>query len=156
MNLLSAVAVYGGSALIGFGIGGFVVTNLVLAGLLLVLARLIGKRNQGVIRQNLGNLPPRVGLPLPDMDIRSGEISGMELHEDTFLDPDEGDALRYHALGDSDGDLPEWVKLDAFRQRFEFRPPPDSEGSIEIKVVARDFDGAEAETSFRLRYTPEN
>ena len=108
------------------------------------------------IRQNLGNLPPRVGLPLPDMDIRSGEISGLELHEDTFLDPDEGDALKYLAFHQLDKDLPRWVKFDALRRRFEFRPPPDSSGSIEIRVVARDFDGAEAETSFKVNYSAED
>lgn len=152
-DVLSAAAVYVGSALIGFGISGFVMTNIVLAILLMGLARLIGKRNQGVIRQNLGNLPPRVGLPLPDMDIRSGEISGLEMHEDTFLDPDEGDALRYQAFRGSDRDLPKWVKFDPLHRRFEFRPPPHSEGSIEIRVVARDFDGAEAETRFRVNYS---
>ena len=154
-DVLSAGAVYIGSALVGIGIGGFVVTNLVFAVVLLGLASLIGKRNQGVIRQNLGNLPPQVGLPLPDMDIRSGEISGMELHEDTFLDPDEGDALRYHAYYQMDRDLPRWVRFDALRRRFEFRPPPESEGSIEIRVVARDFDGAEAETRFKVNYSSE-
>ena len=106
-----------------------------------------------VIRQNLGNLPPRVGLPLPDMDIRSGEISGLDLHEDTFLDPDEGDALRYLAFRESDGELPRWVKFDALHRRFEFRPPPESKGSIEIRVVARDFEGAEAETRFTVHYS---
>ena len=155
-DVLSAAAVYVGSALIGFGVSGFVMTNLVLAIVLLGLARLIGKRNQSVIRQNLGNLPPRVGLPLPDMDIRSGEISGFEMHEDTFLDPDEGDALRYQAFRGPDRDLPKWVRFDPLHRRFEFRPPPDSEGSIEIRVVARDFDGAEAETRFTVNYSSDD
>jgi hypothetical protein len=75
------------------------------------------------------------------------------MHEDTFLDPDEGDALRYHAFRGPDRDLPKWVKFDPLHRRFEFRPPPDSEGSIEIRVVARDFDGAEAETRFTVNYS---
>lgn len=151
-DVFSAIAVFVGSALLGFGVGGFVITNLLLAALMFGLARLIGRRNQGVIRQNLGNLPPRVGLAPPDLDILSGEISGLQMDEDTFLDPDEGDALRYQAYSQVDGSLPRWVKFDALHRRFEFLPPPGSEGSIEIRVVARDFEGAEAEATFRVTY----
>jgi AAA family ATP:ADP antiporter len=153
-DVLSAGAVYLGSAVIGIGLIGFVATNFLLAVVLLWLARVIGRQNQGVIEQNLGNLPPRVGLPLPDMDIPSGELSGFQMHEDTFFDPDEGDALKYLAFRSPEGNLPRWVKFDPLHRRFEFHPPEGSEGSVEIRVVARDFDGAEAESRFRVNYGP--
>ena len=153
-DVLSALAVYVGSALIGIGLAGFVLTNFLLAFALFWVARTIGLQNKEVIKENLGNLPPQVGLPLPDMDVTAGEISGFVMHEDTFFDPDEGDALKYHAYQHPNANLPRWVKFDAYRRRFEFHPPPGSEGSVDIRVVARDFDGAEADLSFRVNYSP--
>jgi AAA family ATP:ADP antiporter len=153
-DVLSAVAVYVGSTLVGIGLAGFIVTNLVLAAILFWFAWLIGNRNQGVIEENLGNLPPQVGLPLPDMDIPAGKVSDLVMREDTFYDPDEGDALKYHAYSHFKGGLPAWVKFDALHRRFEFAPPAGSEGSAHIRVVATDFDGAEAELSFRVNFSP--
>jgi AAA family ATP:ADP antiporter len=151
-DVLSALAVLIGSSLLGLGLTGFVATNLVLAIVMFWFSRIIGRRNQIVIEENLGNLPPQVGLPLPDMDIAAGEISQMVLHEDSFLDPDEGDALRFMAYQDFDNNLPRWVRFDPLHRSFEFRPPPGSNGELEIRVVARDFDGLEAEASFRIRF----
>ncbi len=153
-DVLSAAAVYVGSVLVGISLTGFVLTNFLLALVLFWVARIIGRRNEGVIQENLGNLPPQVGLPLPDMDIPAGEISRMEMHEDTFFDPDEGDALKYVAFQSPTSNLPRWVKFDALHRRFEFHPPPGSAGTVEIRVVARDFDGAEAEANFTVKYAP--
>ncbi len=153
-DVLSALAVYVGSSLIGIGLSGFIVTNLLLAALLFWFAWLIGNRNKGVIEENLGNLPPQVGLPLPDMDIPAGAVSDLVMHEDTFFDPDEGDALKYLAYSHPSSGLPGWVKFDALHRRFEFSPPAGAEGSARIRVVARDFDGAEADLSFTVSYSP--
>ena len=105
-----------------------------------------------MIERNLGNLPPQVGVPLPDMDVRAGEISQFELDEDTFFDPDEGDALKYLAYQHFDGELPRWIRFDPFHRRFEFHPPAGAEGTVEIRVVAKDFDGAEANLTFKVNY----
>ena len=79
-------------------------------------------------------------------------ISSFSMHEDSFIDPDEGDALKYLAFMQFDNNLPGWVRFDAFHRRFEFRPPEGTEGTMEIRVVARDFDGLEAESIFEVRY----
>ena len=151
-DVLSAGLVFLGSAVIGIGLTGFILTNLVLAAILFWFSRVIGKRNQEVIRENIGNLPPTVGIPLPDMDIPAGVISHFSLHEDSFVDADEGDALKYLAFTQFDNNLPNWVRFDAFHRRFEFHPPLGTEGTMEIRVVARDFDGLEAESTFEVRY----
>jgi AAA family ATP:ADP antiporter len=155
-DVFSAMAVFIGASLLGLGLSGFVIANLLLAVLMFWVSRIIGRRNQSVIEANLGNLPPQVGLPLPDMDIPAGEISRLVLHEDSFLDPDEGDALKYLAFQGVDNNLPRWVRFDSLHRTFEFRPPPGSTGEIEIRVVARDFDGLEAEASFKVRFTDSN
>jgi AAA family ATP:ADP antiporter len=151
-DLLSAAAVFLGSAVIGMQLSGFVVVNMVLAVLLFWFSWIIGKRNQSVIEQNFGNVPPQIGMPLPDMDITAGEISQFVMDEDTFVDADEGDALKYMAFAGPGEKLPSWVEFDALSRRFSFAPPPGSEGKLEINVVARDYDGLEAQASFTVRY----
>jgi AAA family ATP:ADP antiporter len=151
-DVLSAIAVFVGSSVLGLQLGGFVITNLVLAAILLRFSVIIGNRNRDVIAQNFGNLPPQVGVPLPDMDIPSGEITQLVMNEDSFFDPDEGDALKYLAYLHFDKPLPRWVRFDPLHRRFEFQPPPGESGTIEIRVVARDFDGLEAESSFKVSY----
>jgi AAA family ATP:ADP antiporter len=153
-DVLSALAVYLGSAVLGFGLLGFVFANLCLAVVMLGFAWIIGNQNRGVIRENLGNLPPQVGLPLPDMDIPAGAISDFVMDEDTFYDPDEGDALKYQAYMNFDGSLPRWIKFDPLHRRFEFNPPAGTEGNVTIRVVAKDFDGAEADMEFQVSYSP--
>ena len=152
-DVLSAVAVFMASSVLGLGLMAFVLTNAMLAVVLFWFSWIIGKRNQEVIAENFGNLPPQVGMPLPDMDIRAGEISQFVLQEDTFYDPDEGDALRYKAFLSSGGELPRWVRFDPLNRRFRLQPPAGSSGTIEIRVIARDFDGLEAEMSFEVHYT---
>ena len=152
-DVLSALGVFVASNLIGIGLLGFVITNAALAAVLLWFGWIIGSRHRDVIKENHSNLPPQVGLPLPDMDIYSGEISQLQMHEDTFFDPDEGDALKYLAFQHPNGNLPPWVRFDSLHRRFEFRPPPDMEGTVEIRVVAKDFDGLEADSSFKVNYS---
>jgi AAA family ATP:ADP antiporter len=151
-DVLSAGAVFLGSAVLGLGLTSFVLTNALLAILLFGFSWIIGRRNNEVIQENFGNLAPQIGIPLPDMDIRAGEISQFVLHEDTFYDPDEGDALRYLATLNGAGGLPRWVQFDALSRRFKINPPSGSQGTLDIRVVARDFDGLEAEASFEVRY----
>lgn len=153
-DVLQALGVYVGTSLLGIGLLGFVGANLVLAAVMLWFGWIIGNQNRGVIKENLGNLPPQVGLPLPNMDIPAGAVSDFVMHEDTFYDPDEGDALKYQAYLDFDGSLPRWIKFDALHRRFQFDPPAGSEGSVTIRVVARDFDGAEVDANFKVNYSP--
>jgi AAA family ATP:ADP antiporter len=151
-DVLSAAAVFVGTALIGLELSAFVITNIALAVLLFWFSWIIGRRNHVVIEKNFGNLPPVLGTPLADMRIPAGEMSRLVLNEDTFIDPDEGDALRYLAFQGGRLDLPRWVRFDSLNRIFQFQPPAGATGSVEIHVVARDFAGLEAETSFTVRY----
>jgi len=151
-DVLSAGAVFLGGAVFGLHLSAFIVVNIVLAVLLLWFSSIIGKRNRDVIRENFGNLPPQVVMPLPDMDISAGEMSQFTMDEETFIDPDEGDALRYAAYLEEDKPLPQWARFDALNRKFSVKPPAGTQGSLEIRVVARDFEGLEANASFTLRY----
>ncbi len=151
-DVLSAAAVFLGSSVIGMGLSGFVVTNGVLALLLFWFSWIIGQRNKNVIEENFSNMPPLASVPIPDVSIRAGELSQHRFDEETFIDPDEGDALKYLAFLNYKDDLPRWVRFDALQRTFHLTPPAAAQGSIQIRVVARDFDGLEAETKFTVNY----
>jgi AAA family ATP:ADP antiporter len=151
-DVFSGGFVYVASALIGLALVGFVVINIALAGALLYISRAIGRGHKTAAAENLSNRPPVLTLPLKDLSIPTGELSRLELDPHTFEDPDVGDALSYQAYLFYTKRLPSWIKFDALNRRFEFHPPRDARGRLRIRVVAKDFDGLEAESSFILSW----
>lgn len=155
-DVISGGFVYIASALLGLGIVGFVLINIALAGLLFRLSSAIGHGHQSAAAETLGNRPPVLSLPLRDLRIPAGRKSGLQLEADTFVDADVGDALRYQAYLFYSSRLPGWIKFDPLNRRFDFDPPRNANGSLRIRVVARDFDGLEAEESFTLTWGTAN
>jgi len=51
--------------------------------------------------------------------------------------------------------LPPWITLDAESGQFKFESPEDFRGEIRITLIARDKDGREATTVFRVRVVDE-
>ena len=153
-DVLSGSFVYLASIVIGLSIVGFVMTNIALACVLLLISRAIGRHHTQCVSDNLGNMPPVVQAPLKDLQLPAGQLSLLELDADTFVDPDVGDALKYQAFAIHSSRLPGWVKFDSLHRRFQFHPPAKQHGSLRIRVVARDFDGLEAEVSFNVNYRP--
>jgi hypothetical protein len=47
--------------------------------------------------------------------------------------------------------LPKWLRFDPQSGKFEGKPPAGTASVLSIMVVARDVDGREASTIFRLR-----
>lgn len=151
-DVLSGGFIYLLAALMGLGIVSFIKANVLFALLMLLVVWAISRRHRGVVRENLKNAPPVLNSPLQDLAIPAGEISWLQLRADTFIDPDAGDALRYEALGHAGARLPGWVRFDALNRKFQFNPPAASRGSVQIRVVARDYDGLHAEASFTVEY----
>jgi AAA family ATP:ADP antiporter len=151
-DVLSGGFVYIASAVLGLGIVGFVLVNIVLAGLLLRISMAIGRGHRVAAQDTLANRPPVLRLPLRDVRIPAGQRSRLQLDADTFIDTDVGDALRYQAYRFYSERLPAWIKFDALNRHFEFHPPRGRDGSLRIRVVARDFDGLEAEECFTLTW----
>jgi len=151
-DVFSGGFVYVASALVGLTIVGFVVINIALAGALLYLSRAIGRGHKAAASANMSNRPPVLSVPMKDLSIPTGELSRLALDPNTFEDPDVGDALSYQAYRFYAKRLPSWIKFDALNRRFEFTPPRDARGSLRIRVVAKDFDGLEAESSFVLSW----
>ena len=151
-DVLSASFVWLAGAVLGLGIVGFAAINILLSVGLLAISRLIGRRHDRAAQQALGNLPPVVAAPLEDQFVPAGELSSVQLDAQTFVDPDVGDALRYRAFAGEAERLPAWVKFDTLSRCFYVHPPARTQGSLPIRVVARDYDGLEAEVSFTLHY----
>jgi len=151
-DVLSGSFVYLASSIVGLGIVGFVVLNIALASVLLWLSRTIGTRHDNSAREVMANMPPVVGAALDDVSIPAGQLSQMQLAADTFIDPDVGDALRYEAFTGHSDRLPAWIKFDPLSRNFRFNPPASCKGEVRIRVVARDYEGLEAELSFKLSY----
>jgi AAA family ATP:ADP antiporter len=149
-DVFSGGVVYISSAIIGVGVVGFVVLNIFLAGLLLILSRAIGRDHKAAATECLQNQAPVLNSPLQDLRIPAGEVFRIQLKADTFVDSDIGDALRYQAYARYSDRLPSWIKFDGLGRRFVFNPPASASGSLQIRVVARDFEGLEAESSFTL------
>ena len=152
-DVLSGGLVFLFSAVIGLGTLGFVTINIFLAALLLVISISIAHLYKTNSRESLENMPPILTSPLQDLSIKSGERSELQLDRNTFVDPDVGDALKYQAFQSPEERLPAWIKFDSFNRTFRFSPPSHSSGSLIICVVARDFDGLEAQTTFTLSYS---
>jgi AAA family ATP:ADP antiporter len=151
-DVLSGSFVFAASSLAGLQIAGFVLLNAVFAALMLLVSVAIGRRHRGNARRAMANQPPIAAGELEDLTIPAGQATQLHIAADTFIDPDVGDALRYLALPASGDRLPPWVKFDGLNRRFEFHPPADCNGSLRIRLVARDFDGLEAEVSFTVIY----
>ena len=98
-------------------------------------------------------MPPIVHTPLEDLYIASGVLSHMQIDAETFIDPDVGDALKYEAFALHSDRLPTWIKFDTLGRSFQFHPPATSNGCLQIRVVAKDFDGLEAEVRFTVNYS---
>ncbi|MBN7798485.1 ATP translocase [Parahaliea mediterranea] len=155
-DVLSGGIVFVASTVIGLGTTGFVLTNATLSGLLLLISVAIGRRHRDNAQRSLANQPPVAAGDLEDLSIPAGEPTRLQIAANTFLDPDVGDALRYLAFAATGERLPGWVKFDGLNRRFDFHPPANSAGSLRIRVVARDFDGLEAEVCFTVTYGVSN
>jgi len=149
---MSGGFVYLASAVIGLSLTGFIVINGLLACAQLLLSRAIGRGYVAGAATTLTNMAPFVSTPLPDLHIPAGEVSQLQLGRDAFIDPDVGDALVYEAFDGDAGRLPAWVQFDGLDGSFRFSPPRGASGRLSVRVVARDFDGLEAEAGFFVHY----
>ena len=126
----------------------FAAVNMVLAIIWIVLAIQIGRQYRYLVRTNVLNVAPEVNRPIPDAHVTPGERLDHVLAHDTFIDKDPGDVMTYTAQLASGKPLPGWVMFDAMHQRFTGTVPDDIREHMEIEVVATDFEGLSASTTF--------
>jgi VCBS repeat-containing protein len=74
----------------------------------------------------------------------------------TFADVDAGDSLTYTATLANGNPLPTWLSFNANTRTFSGTPDDPNNGTISIKVTAKDTNNASANTTFNLTVTPVN
>lgn len=130
----------------------FIACNIVCAFLLLFIALRIGYFNRLAVQQNLGNTAPKVKANIPSLTILAGVMSQFTISEQTFVDKDIGDALKFHAKTDTGDKLPKWISFDKYTRTFSFSPPMNSEGKEVIEVVAVDYEGLTVSSTLVVHY----
>ena len=150
-DLVQAGVVFAGLNWLNWGAPQFALLNLVLALVWIGLAVAIGREFSRKAAENVINVAPEIGAPLPDLACRAGNPVDYRVPEDAFVDADPGDVLHVTARLADGRPLPAWLSFDARSRRFRGRVPAGFAGELSITVVASDVDGLEVSSSFRLR-----
>ena len=150
-DLVQAGAVFVGLHWLGWGVHQFAALSLVLALAWIGLAIAIGREFARKAAENVINVAPEVGRPIPDITCRAGQPVEHHVPDDAFVDADPGDVLHLHARLADGRPLPPWLRFDPRSRRFQGRPPAAFAEELTIAVVASDVDGLEVASSFRLR-----
>ena len=150
-DLVQAGVVFAGLNWLNWGAPQFALLNLVLALVWIGLAVAIGREFSRKAAENVINVAPEIGAPLPDLACRAGNPVDYHVPEDAFVDADPGDVLHVTARLADGRPLPAWLSFDARSRRFRGRVPAGFAGELSITVIASDVDGLEVSSSFRLR-----
>jgi AAA family ATP:ADP antiporter len=150
-DLLQAGTVYAGLNWLGWGAEQFAALSLGLGLVWIGLAVAIGREFVHKAAENVINVAPEVGRPIPDVTCRAGQPVEHHVPADAFVDADPGDVLHLQARLADGRPLPPWLRFDPKSRRFQGRLPAAFTEELTIAVVASDVDGLEVTSSFRLR-----
>jgi AAA family ATP:ADP antiporter len=150
-DLIQAGVVYIGQNVAGWPVSHFAVVNLFVALVWFVLAGAIGREFSRMARQNVINVPPEPGKPIPDLTCEPGQPFRHFIAEDAFRDADPGDVLNLTARLADGNPLPRWMQFDSRRRAFTGVLPEEVTEEITIMVIASDVDGSEASSCFVMR-----
>ncbi|MEN6374581.1 MAG: calcium-binding protein [Smithella sp.] len=103
---------------------------------------------------DLLNRPPVASNPIASQTAMEDAVFSFTIPENSFVDPDTGDALAYSAtLIDSTG-LPSWLVFDAATMTFSGTPTNDDIGVLSLQVTATDTFGACVSSGFNISVQP--
>lgn len=152
-DLAQAGAIYAGLHWFGFGLKQFALFNMFLALMWLLVAWRVGRRYGHQEEQATNNMPPVLLHPIEDRVLTPGQTFAFELPMDTFMDPDEGDVLRFSADRDEQHGLPGWLEFHGDQLAFSGEVPAGQTGVTRIVVTAKDFDGARVRGQMNLLHS---
>jgi Putative Ig domain len=81
----------------------------------------------------------------------SPHCCAFRLPADAFVHTQEYAVVRLSVERIDGGPLPNWLKFDATTGMFEGDAPDNAPAEIDVRVTARDTDGREASTIFRIK-----
>jgi AAA family ATP:ADP antiporter len=150
-DLIQAGVVYAGLHWLGWGAPQFALLSLLLALVWIGLAAAIGREFGVKARENVINVAPERGVPIPDLQLQPGHPLDFVVPVDAFRDADPGDVLHLAARLADGRPLPGWLRFDANARRFTGQAPATLVEELTVTVIASDVDGLEATSEFRLR-----
>ncbi len=109
--------------------------------------------NSGFPIVAIENAPPGLTLNrgITDQYVEPGTAAGkVSVPYDAFMHSKQDAVVKLQAKQGDDAPLPPWVKFDPQAGSFDVTPPPGFKGKVELKVIARDEEGREATSIFRL------
>jgi hypothetical protein len=109
--------------------------------------------NSGFPVVAIENAPPGLTLNkgITDQYVEQGTNNGkISIPYDAFMHSKQDAVIKLQAKQGDDTPLPAWVKFDPQTGSFDVTPPANFKGKVEMKVIARDGDGREATSIFRL------
>jgi ATP:ADP antiporter, AAA family len=149
-DLIQAVAVYAGVNLLHWDAPHFALLNLLLAIVWIGLAVGLGRGFMRKAEENVINVAPEAGDPIPDLHYLPGERFLHPIAHTAFRDADPGDVLHLRACCEDGRPLPRWVQFDVRRRAFVGTGPTTVE-ELRVAVIASDVDGMEARSFFVVR-----
>lgn len=149
-DLIQAGAIYAGTRLLQWEAPEFALLNLALALGWIMLAVAIGRGFSAKAQENVFNVAPEAGDPIPDLQYAPGQSFLHPIAHTAFRDADPGDVLHLRACCEDGQPLPRWLQFDARRRAFVGVGPPTVE-EWRITVIASDVDGMEARSVFIVR-----
>lgn len=148
-DLLYAATVFIGVTYFKLGITGFIAFNFVMALALFIVAMYIRSANVKQMADSQPNSAPVLHRPFEPDPVPSGKKTILTIPENTFIDPDLGDAIRYR-IEPINGNFPKWFKFDATNLRLSLKPPIEHDQPIGLRLIAYDFDGLQSETELQI------
>ena len=149
-DVIQAGAIYAGTRLLGWQATEFALLSFVLALGWIGLAVAIGRGFTAKAQENVINVAPERGDPIPDLRCAPGESFLHPIALTAFRDADPGDVLHLRACCEDGRPLPRWLQFDPRRRAFVGTGPPTFE-DLRIAVIASDVDGMEARSVFIVR-----
>jgi AAA family ATP:ADP antiporter len=150
-DLIQAAAIYAGTHWLQWQAGQFALLNLLLALAWIALALALGRGYDQKARQNVINVAPETGDPIPDLHWTPGQPFVHPVAVTAFHDADPGDVLQLRACCEDGRPLPRWLQFDERRRVFVGTGPPAHAEELRITVIASDVDGMEARSIFVVR-----
>lgn len=94
-----------------------------------------------------------INAPIGDVRAFAGARLSVQLASDNFASTSSGSLFSLTAQSADDTPLPVWLKFDADSARFQGTPPTGFEGTLNVKVTARDTQGRVATQVFKIVVT---
>lgn len=88
---------------------------------------------------------------IADAEVQVADRTSISIPTDAFVHTDANATVSLEAVQADGAPLPAWMAFDPASGTFTVEPPPGVEGTVEVRVIARDSEGREAVTIFKIK-----